>query len=154
MSRQCRSTRSVSSGLRMRAAVGGGGALVLAFTTVFVARIAAAEPYNFFESSTSPTVSHSKPSPVKSQRSRTHPNSPARDEHKNAAPEGTPKRDTTPGGPVFGSPSLGVETSTTLKQRSFSGDVADPERDLNVGPVHQNWRPSFLGLSLKAPFSW
>ena len=123
---------------------------MVAFTTVFVARIAAAEPYNFFESSTSPTVSQSKQSPATSH----HPNSSARDEHKNAAREGGPKKNTTPGGPVFGSPSVGVETSTTLKQRSLSGDVADPERDLNVGPVHQNWRPSFLGLSLKAPFSW
>jgi hypothetical protein len=135
-------------------------AIAFAFGSAALATTAMSSPYNFFEPSAEPAVSQPE-APARSKRPvhdpQTHAKPAAHGERKNARAADGPKGATTrtpEGGPIFGSPSLGVETSPTIKQRSLSGDVADPERDLNICPVRQNWLPSFLGLSLKAPFSW
>lgn len=121
----------------------------LAFITAVVGRTAAAEPYNFFEPSEKTAVSQSKP-PLRSSRSQAQTSNRRENHNKGAAAE----KNTTPRTLVVGSPSIGVETTTAVKRRSLHGEEADPERDLNMGPVRQNLLPPFLGLSLTAPFSW
>jgi hypothetical protein len=53
--------------------------------------------------------------------------------------------------PLLGPFSLGVETDPKVRRRSIRGEEYDPERD---GDQTKGFRPSFLGLSLKAPLSW
>jgi hypothetical protein len=53
--------------------------------------------------------------------------------------------------PLLGPFSFGVETDPKVIRRSIRGGEYDPERD---GDQTKGFRPSFLGLSLKAPLSW
>jgi hypothetical protein len=53
--------------------------------------------------------------------------------------------------PLLGPFSLGVETDPKVKRRSIRGGEYDPERD---GDQSRGLQPSYLGFSLKAPFSW
>jgi len=52
---------------------------------------------------------------------------------------------------TFGTLSIGLETETTIKQRSLSGDgEKDPERDAVLDPKRQRGFLPFIGLSAKS----
>jgi hypothetical protein len=53
--------------------------------------------------------------------------------------------------PLLGPFSLGIETDPKIKPRSLAGGEVDFEREPGV---RSKYDPTYLGLSIKSPFSW
>jgi hypothetical protein len=127
------------------------GPVAVALIMTIAVGTAGASPYNFFDPPAKPA--DIQPKPPTHTKGRLAPHKSGGEDKKQVATQPRP-RNAGPRRLEFGDPSLGLETDAAVKRRSLSGDIADPERDLNIGPPRQNRLPPFLGLSLKTPFSW